>query len=142
MTGPAGAVALCLLPGAPVALLSGAPAAVFALLASTLLALGGAVSCAIAARRGAGHARAGWALLALACLSWGTGNAYWSHNELIRHAEVLFPSLADIGFILFPLAAGAGLLLIPGRSEQLSRFTALLDGLIVVTALFIGSWGL
>ena len=142
MTSPSAAIGLCLLAGAPVALLTGTPAAVFALLTSTILAFGGALSCAIAARRSAGHARAGWALLGLACLSWGTGNAYWSHNELIRHAEVLFPSLGDIGFILFPLAAGAGLLLIPGRSEHLSRFTSLLDGLIVVTALFIGAWGL
>ena len=94
----------------------------------------------MAARRATGRPRAGWFLLAVASGSWGLGNAYWSHNELLVHAEVLFPSLADIGFLIFPVAAGAGLWLISGRSTLGSRFSSLLDGLIMTAALFVVSW--
>ena len=71
------AIGVCLLAGAPLVPLGGHPAAVYALLGSTSLALVAGGSCAVAAVRAAGRVRAGWALLALACLSWGFGNAYW-----------------------------------------------------------------
>jgi diguanylate cyclase len=133
-------IGACVLAALPLALLSGTAATVFALLASTALALTAGVAGAVAARRATGRPRAGWFLLAVAAGSWGLGNAYWSHNELRVHAEVLFPSLADIGFLIFPVAAGAGLWLISGRSTLGSRLTSLLDGLIVTAALFVASW--
>ena len=116
--------------------------AVFALLGSTALAIVAGGCCLNAARRAEGRARAGWALLAVGCLSWGIGNAYWSYNELLAHAEVLFPSLADIGFLIFPVACGAGLWLISGRASLGSRLTPLLDGLIVADAVFVMSWAI
>ena len=57
------------------------------------------------------------------------------------HAEVLFPSLADIGFLIFPVAGGVGLWLISGRSSLGSRLTSLLDGLIVTGSLCSSSPG-
>jgi diguanylate cyclase len=133
-------IGLCLLAGLPVLPLSGSAAAVFALLASTILALIAGGTCLLAARRAQGRSRSGWALLATACLSWGLGNAYWSQNELLVHADVLFPSPADFGFVIFPVAAGAGLWLISGRSSLGSRMTGLMDGLIVALAVFTISW--
>jgi diguanylate cyclase len=135
-------VGVLVLSALPLTTLRGTGAVVFALLASTTLALTGAFTCAVAARRVSGRSRAGWILLAAACGSWGLGNAYWSHNELLMHAEVLFPSMADFGFLLFPLLAGAGLWLISGRATLGGRFTSLLDGLIMTSALFVMSWAI
>ena len=124
-------IGVCVLAGMPLVGLNGSGAVLFALLGSTTLALVAASTCSVAARRAHGRSRAGWALLATACLSWGLGNAYWSLNELLVHADVLFPSPADVGFLIFPVAGGAGLWLISGRSSLGSRLTAVLDGLIV-----------
>ena len=78
--------------------------------------------------------------LAGGCLSWGLGNFYWSWNELVVHAAVLFPSLADIGYLLFPILGAAGLWLISGWNSVGSRLTVLLDGVIVCCALFVVGW--
>jgi hypothetical protein len=76
-------VGVLVLSALPLTTLRGTGAVLFALLASTTLALTGAVTCSVAARRVSGRPRAGWILLAAACGSWGLGNAYWSHNELL-----------------------------------------------------------
>ncbi|HET6530031.1 MAG TPA: EAL domain-containing protein [Actinoplanes sp.] len=133
-------IGLCALAGLPLLPLSGSAAAVYALLGSTTLALIAGAMCWLAARRAEGSIRAGWALLATACLGWGLGNVYWSLNELLVHADVLFLSPADFGFVIFPVAGGAGLWLISGRSSLGSRLAGLLDGLTVALALFTISW--
>jgi diguanylate cyclase (GGDEF)-like protein len=135
-------VALCLLAGAPIFFLSGTAAAPYTQLGSSLLACLGALPCLAAARRVEASARLGWRLLAAGSLSWGLGNFYWSWNELVAHAEVLFPSLADVGYLLFPLLATGGLWLIAGWTSIGSRMTVLLDGLIVGCALFVIGWSL
>ena len=50
-----------------------------------------------------------WILVALACLSWGLGEAYWSWHSL-RSDVVPFPSLADVGFLTFAVLMAIGLL--------------------------------
>ncbi|XVU22935.1 putative bifunctional diguanylate cyclase/phosphodiesterase [Actinoplanes sp. CA-054009] len=135
-------VAVCLAAGVPIFLLSGTGAAPYTQLGSSLLACLGAIPCVTASRRVEGSARLGWRLLAAGSLSWGLGNFYWSWNELVVHAEVLFPSPADIGYLLFPLLATAGLWLIAGWTSIGSRLTVLLDGLIVGCALFVVGWSL
>ncbi|MFI5889550.1 putative bifunctional diguanylate cyclase/phosphodiesterase [Actinoplanes sp. NPDC051513] len=132
-------VVLCLTIGLPVIALSGGPAASYTQLGSSALACVAAVLCGAAARRAAGSVRGGWALIAAGCLSWGVGNFYWSWNELAVHAEVLFPSVADAGYLLFPLLGAAGLWMISGWS---SRLTVLLDGMIAGSALFVVGWAL
>jgi diguanylate cyclase (GGDEF)-like protein/PAS domain S-box-containing protein len=95
-------------------------------------------------RRGArevgGSARA-WRMLGLACLSWGLGQAVWTWYESMLGREVPFPSLADIGYLMFvPLAAGA-LLSFPSVSRRLSsRIRTVLDGLLIASALMFMSW--
>ena len=133
-------VALCLAAGVPVILLSGGGAASYTQLGSSALACLAALPGFAAARRATGGARAGWALLAAACLSWGLGNFYWSWNELVVHADVLFPSVADLGYLLFPVLGVAGLWLISGWTSVGSRLTALLDGVIVASAMFVVGW--
>jgi diguanylate cyclase (GGDEF)-like protein len=133
-------VALCLATCVPIFVLAGTPAAPYTQLGSSTIACGAAVLCGIAARRVSGTQRGGWALLAGGCLSWGLGNFYWSWKELVVHAEVLFPSFADYGYLLFPVLAAAGLWLISGWNSVGSRLTVLLDGLIVACALFAVGW--
>ncbi|WP_433364262.1 putative bifunctional diguanylate cyclase/phosphodiesterase [Actinoplanes sp. CA-142083] len=133
-------VVLCLAFGVPVIALSGTPAATYTQLGSSALACAAAALCAAAARRATGGTRGGWALVAAGCLSWGVGNFYWSWNELVVRAEVLFPSYADAGYLLFPLLGAVGLWLISGWSSVGTRLTVLLDGMIAGSALFVVGW--
>ncbi|MFF5289780.1 putative bifunctional diguanylate cyclase/phosphodiesterase [Paractinoplanes globisporus] len=133
-------VVMCFAIGAVVVALSGGPAASYTQLGSSAIACVAAVFCGAAARRASGSARGGWALIAAGCLSWGLGNFYWSWNELVVHAEVLFPSFADAGYLLFPLLGAAGLWLISGWSSNGNRLTVLLDGMIAGSALFVVGW--
>jgi diguanylate cyclase (GGDEF)-like protein len=133
-------VALCLATGLPIFALAGTAAAPYTQIASSALACLAALPCLTAARRAVGATRSGWALLAAGCLSWGLGNFYWSWNELVVHAEVLFPSWADLGYLLFPLLGAAGLMLISGWTSVGSRLTVLLDGLVAGCALFVVGW--
>ena len=41
----------------------------------------------------------------VALVGWGAGQAYWSWSEIVAKAETPFPSMADVGFLVFPLAA-------------------------------------
>jgi diguanylate cyclase (GGDEF)-like protein len=135
-------IALCLATCVPIFVLAGGPAAPYTQLGSSTLACVAAVFCGIAARRATGTQRGGWALLAAGCLSWGLGNFYWSWNELVVHADVLFPSFADYGYLLFPVLGAAGLWLISGWNSVGSRLTVLLDGMIVGSALFVVGWAI
>ncbi|MEV6636771.1 bifunctional diguanylate cyclase/phosphodiesterase [Actinoplanes sp. NPDC051470] len=133
-------VAISLATGVPIILLAHTAAAPYTQLASSTLACVAAVLCSLAARRAIGLARGGWGLIAAGLATWGLGNFYWSYNELIAHAEVLFPSWADLGYLLFPVLAAAGLFLISGWTTVGSRLTVLLDGLIAGCALFAIAW--
>ena len=80
-------------------------------------------------------------MLGLACLSWGLGQAVWTWYESMLGREVPFPSLADIGYLMFvPLVAGA-LLAFPSVPRRLSsRIRTVLDGLLIASALLFMSW--
>ena len=67
--------------------------------------------------------------LSLGCLSWGLGEAWWTWAS-VRFGTVPFPSVADLGFLCFPLLAGASLLLPPVGGGRAGRWQRLLDGLM------------
>ena len=54
---------------------------------------------------------------ASACLSWGCGQAAWTWYESVLGREVPFPSIADIGYLLFVPLAAAALLAFPSVPE-------------------------
>ncbi|MFM9034603.1 MAG: putative bifunctional diguanylate cyclase/phosphodiesterase [Mycobacterium sp.] len=97
------------------------------------------VFAVLAARSTQGRLRAGWSCLAAGLTVWTIAEVLWTYYELVLR-EVPFPSLADVFFLLFPIGAGAALLLFwnPRRGE--SRGRILLDALIVAGSLFIVSW--
>ena len=100
-----------------------------------------AVGCAYAARRSRPAHRAGWWLIAVGTGGWATGQLVWSYYEVVLDEEVPFPSLADAGYLLFPLAAGAGLVLwLHRRGDRLARARDVLDGAIIAGSMLTLSW--
>ncbi len=130
----------CLLTGVPLLVLSGQTAAVYALLSSTGAAYAAGTTATFAAVRAAGRSRSGWALLATGSYGWALGNTYWSWNELVVKADVLFPSPADYGFLVFPAAGAAGMFLLAGRSALGARLASVMDGCVVAISLLSISW--
>jgi diguanylate cyclase (GGDEF)-like protein len=108
-------------------------------LAQMLSALGSAVVCAVVAASCTGRRRAGWGFVALALAGWGLGQAYWSWSEIVAQREAPFPSPADVGFLVFPLAAATGVVLFQTGAGR-AKLRAASDGLIVCASLFIISW--
>jgi len=87
------------------------------------------------------RARAGWSLLAAACLSWAAGEAVWSYYDLGRGIAVPFPSLADVGFLAAVPLTIIGLLLLPAAAGSTTwRLRGLLDGMLIAGSLFFVSW--
>jgi diguanylate cyclase (GGDEF)-like protein len=109
----------------------------------TVVALVAGLICGLVAWRGSTGRRRGWFAMALALVGWGAGQAYWSWSEIIAKAETPFPSAADFGFLIFPLAAAVAVVSFQrGTSLGRARVRAVSDGLIVATALFLLSWAL
>ena len=77
--------------------------------------------------------RRAWAWLSAGTGSWAAGQAVWSFYEVVLDREVPFPSLADVGFLLFPLLAAVGLVTWLGSQsdELVARGRDVLDGLII-----------
>ena len=96
---------------------------------------------AVRARRLAGRARAFWLLIAGATGAWALGEVVWSYYELVVGRETPFPSMADVGFLLFPVLAFVGLLLRPSPAYRRGgRARVFLDATMIAAALFVVSW--
>ncbi|MEO5744105.1 MAG: GGDEF domain-containing protein, partial [Terracoccus sp.] len=106
----------------------------------TTAALLGAANCALGACRAAGRLRAAWAGLAMACLSWGIGQAVWSWYELVQHTDTPFPGLADLAYLGFPVGAVIALTLFPANASHADRRRMTLDALLITSAVGLVSW--
>lgn len=124
-------LAVLRLPAAASSVLSDVAQGVAALLAAT--------TTARRARRLGGRSRAACGLLALGCLSWGLGEIYWT-CAAANEGAVPFPSAADVGFLGFPLLAGASLVMAPAAGVTGTRWQRLLDGLMSAGAVGLISW--
>jgi len=101
-----------------------------------------AVGCGLAARRTHGHRRRAWTWLSVGTGSWAAGQVVWSYYEVVLGQEVPFPSLADVGFLGFPIAAAIGLVIWLGTqsNELAARGRDVLDGAIIAGSLLVLSW--
>ena len=105
-----------------------------------------ALALAVVALRAAARAttrrrRAHLVLLGLAGASWAAGEAVWAFYEVARGREAPFPSLADVGYLLFvPFATVATLLLPDAPTELRARLRVALDGLLIGGSLLFLSW--
>ena len=96
--------------------------------------------CWTAARRG-GPWAATWQLLAAAVASWTLGSVVWAVQELALGKLSPFPSPADVGWLLFPVLAVAGLLVVPGMPRgRASGTRLLLDAVATGAALLLLAW--
>ncbi|HET9653720.1 MAG TPA: EAL domain-containing protein [Kineosporiaceae bacterium] len=107
----------------------------------TVTGLVAAVALGVRAVRSDSAIRLSWALLAAGVLFAALGDLIWSWDELIRHQQTLFPSIADASYLLFPVFTGAGLLTRPARFRTVRGTVRLiLDGVLVAGSLFALSW--
>ncbi|WP_439382964.1 putative bifunctional diguanylate cyclase/phosphodiesterase [Amycolatopsis lexingtonensis] len=113
-----------------------------------------AVVCGVVvARRVRGHQRWWRVLVAVGMAGWSLGQCVWSWYQLVDGRGLPSPSLADVGYLSFPVFALAALVTLararvrPDRERfQPAQWTAhfgvavVLDGLIVTGSLFILTW--
>jgi diguanylate cyclase len=92
-----------------------------------------------AALSASGRQRRAWICLAIGSAGWAVGGALWIFYERVLQ-QAPFPSLADAGYLLFPIGAGMAIVLFPIGYAGQSRTRFVLDGFIVAGALFEISW--
>jgi hypothetical protein len=110
-------------------------------LATALAALTAAVLCLHAGSRGARELRLFWWLLAAASGAWALGEVTWAGYDLVLREPVPVPSWADVGYLLGVPLAVAALVCHPAmRRGAAQKARAVLDGLMVATALLFLSW--
>jgi diguanylate cyclase (GGDEF)-like protein len=102
-----------------------------------------AAACATAARaavRSTGRSRHMWLATSFACGAWAAGEAVWSWYEIGLHTDTPFPSLADVGFLLFPVGAAVALVVHPSPDSELARGRRILDATVGTAALALITW--
>jgi diguanylate cyclase (GGDEF)-like protein/PAS domain S-box-containing protein len=105
-------------------------------------ALGAAVACLLRSNSvQQPRTRHAWRLLGFAAAAWGLGQVVTVEYELVLNRDIPFPSLADLGYLLAVPLFGAGLLHLAVPTNDLTaRMRAVLDGLLISTALLLVSW--
>lgn len=102
-------------------------------------ALFATVCSGLAAWSSYGRQRGAWICFTIGTGGWTVGSALWAYYEL--WADVApFPSLADAGYLTFPVAVCIGLVLFPVGYVGQSQSRLVLDGLIFAGALFEVAW--
>ncbi len=100
-----------------------------------------AVSAGLAARRTRGRQRRAWVYMTIGLAAWTLSEVVVvDHRVWLGSVRPLYPSVANAGFLLFPLAACVAMLVFPAGYPGSNRFRIVLDGAIVATALFVVSW--
>jgi len=100
-----------------------------------------AVSAGVAARRTRGRQRRAWVYMTVGLAAWASGEIAVIYNRLwLGRVQPLYPSAANVAFLLFPVAACIAMLVFPAGYPGGVRFRMVLDGAIVAAALFVVSW--
>jgi len=105
-----------------------------------VFALFSAVCAGVAARSSRGRARGAWLCLAIGLVGWFVGDLIWAYYELWQGQYSPFPSLADAGYLLFPVGACLAFLFFPIGHTGQSEIRVVLDGLMVAGSLFLVLW--
>ncbi|OLB76689.1 MAG: hypothetical protein AUI14_17960 [Actinobacteria bacterium 13_2_20CM_2_71_6] len=114
--------------------------------------LAAAIACLSTGRYRRGAERTWRVLVGIGMGGWSVGQAIWSWYQIFADTPLPSPSPADVGYFTLPVFAFAALLVLakdrtPGRTGApasalgpRSRPVLVLDGLVVVGALFIVTW--
>jgi two-component system, cell cycle response regulator len=90
--------------------------------------LGAGLAC-LARASSFGRERHAWTLIGIAILAWGAGEVYWS-AYIDGNADAPYPSVGDVGYLLFyPLAYTGLALLVRARAQEIN-WRLWMDGLI------------
>ena len=89
-----------------------------------------------------------WLLMGSGALAWGVGNVGWTYLELWSQRsvpwdqrELPFPSVADVGYVLFlPFMLAATLAMVVGTIRVTTRLRTLLDGLLIGSCVLFAAW--
>lgn len=110
-------------------------------------ALAATLACWITARRHTGGQRWWRIWMGVATCGWLIGQILWTWYQLVDHVGLPSPSPADAGYLILPVFAFAAIIVLaaerPGQGvlwPRRWRLVMVLDGLIVVGALFVLSW--
>jgi diguanylate cyclase (GGDEF)-like protein len=98
-----------------------------------------AAACLWRGTRTTGLLRRAWVCIGLGCAGWAGGQGVWMAYELGMHRPTPFPSLADAGFVAFPVGMLAGITAFPVLPDRARRRDAL-DGAILALTLLAISW--
>ena len=79
-----------------------------------------------------------WILIGFGIIMWGLGDSFWRYY--VSQNQAPFPSMADIGYFIFPLLAFTGLLLQPAADSQGKRLVLIMDSLISMGSIFALAW--
>lgn len=127
-----------LVPGAVAQAQAGTVSNLMQLLTSLL----GALVCFDSSRRqGDLRQRRSWMLLGLGIGAWASGQAVYAWYELVLGSEVPVPSVADIGFLAFPVLAALAMVRLPRQAmTRAAVVRSVLDGLVIATSLLVVVW--
>ena len=92
-----------------------------------------------AARAAHGRQRRAWVCIAVGTAGWTAGSMAWTYFDLVLNQSP-FPSIADLGFVLFPVGVCVGMVLFAFDTAGPSTTRAVLDGVIVAASLFAISY--
>ncbi|MET3805894.1 diguanylate cyclase (GGDEF)-like protein [Nakamurella sp. UYEF19] len=106
-----------------------------------IAAAGAALTCWRTSRSTGGRMRSSWSAIALGCAAWAIGQLVYTLLSIRTPESALQgPTVADIGFILFPVGAFACLLLFPPSGGKSAVIRSSLDGCALLAALVAISW--
>ncbi|MCT7659575.1 putative bifunctional diguanylate cyclase/phosphodiesterase [Mycobacterium deserti] len=94
---------------------------------------------ALAARSACGRQRTAWRCMTVGLAGWAVGEVIWAFCRIVLDMDP-FPSVADVAYLMYPVAACLALLLFPAGYTNQSRTRVILDGLLVAAALFEVYW--
>ncbi|WP_167103141.1 bifunctional diguanylate cyclase/phosphodiesterase [Mycobacterium sp. DL592] len=86
-----------------------------------------------------GRVRAAWASMTVGLTGFTLGAAIWRYYE-VSGVTPPYPSVADIAYLLLPIATGTSLVLLASGMNRTSRTRLMLDGLTVAASFTIVIW--
>ncbi|WP_111768231.1 putative bifunctional diguanylate cyclase/phosphodiesterase [Nakamurella deserti] len=87
-----------------------------------------------------GALRASWRWIGFGVSGWACGQLVYCYYELVADDPAPLPSLADVGFLMFPIGVAVGLWKFPTSQPPGIRIRNVLDGVVVVSSMLVISW--
>ncbi|MBB3604506.1 diguanylate cyclase (GGDEF)-like protein [Mycolicibacterium sp. BK556] len=98
-----------------------------------------AIAAALTAQSGRGRVRLAWIIVAFGLVCFTLGAVLWRIYKLVGYKHP-YPSLADLAYLVLPVATAIALLLLSTGLSRTSRTRLILDALIVAGSFTIVGW--